>query len=55
MNRKLTIYDPAEDLVGNEAIAVFIEEALRTGEEGYIAHARGVVARAKGMIGKEPA
>jgi len=30
-------------------VAVFMEEAFRTGDAGYIAHALGVVARAKGM------
>ncbi|MGE3871489.1 MAG: addiction module antidote protein [Parvibaculaceae bacterium] len=53
--QKLTPYDPAEDLVSAEAIAVFMEEAFKTEDAGYIAHALGVVARAKGMtqIAKE--
>jgi probable addiction module antidote protein len=46
---KLTPYDPAEDLVSDEAIAIFMAEALQTNDVGYIAHALGVVARAKGM------
>jgi probable addiction module antidote protein len=46
---KLTSYDPAEDLGSLEAIAVFLSEALETGDVAYIAHALGVVARAKGM------
>lgn len=46
---KLTVYDPAEDLTSAEAIAVFLTEAFRTEDAGYIAHALGVVARAKGM------
>ena len=49
MGEKLTTYDPAEDLESDEAIAVFMEEAFRTEDAGYIAHALGVVARAKGM------
>ena len=49
MARKLTVYDPAEDLTSAEAIAVFLTEAFRTEDAGYIAHALGVVARAKGM------
>jgi len=49
MARKLTAYDPAEDLTSSEAIAVFLSEAFRTEDAGYIAHALGVVARAKGM------
>src|SRR5437660_11660644 len=49
MGRKLTVYDPAEDLTSAEAIGVFLTEAFRTEDAGYIAHALGVVARAKGM------
>ena len=49
MGEKLTAYDPAEDLLSDEAIAVFMEEAFKTQDAGYIAHALGVVARAKGM------
>jgi probable addiction module antidote protein len=52
---KLTIFDPAEGLTSDEAITAFIEEALKTEDVGYFAHALGVVARAKGMtqIAKE--
>ena len=46
---KLTSYDPAEDLGSDEAIAVFMAEALQTNDVAYISHALGVVARAKGM------
>ncbi len=46
---KLTNYDPAEDLGSDEAITVFMAEALQTNDAAYIAHAVGVVARAKGM------
>ncbi len=55
MGEKLTSYDPAEDLQSDEALAVFMEEAFKTGDVAYIAHALGVVARAKGMaqIAKE--
>ena len=49
MGEKLTTYDPAEDLVSDEAIANFMAEAFETEDSGYIAHALGVVARAKGM------
>jgi probable addiction module antidote protein len=49
MAKKLTIYDPAEDLDAADAIAVFLSEAFKTEDAGYIAHALGVVARAKGM------
>jgi len=49
MVRKLAAYDPAEDLGSAEAIAVFLSEAFKTEDAGYIAHALGVVARTKGM------
>ena len=46
---RLTKYDPAEDLGSDEAIAIFMAEAFATNDVGYISHALGVVARAKGM------
>ena len=49
MTEKLTTYDPAEDLTSDSAIATFMAEAFATEDTGYIAHALGVVARAKGM------
>ena len=49
MAQKLTAYDPAEDLASDEAIAVFMEQALKTEDASYIAHAHSVVARAKGI------
>lgn len=49
MTEKLTTYDPAEDLSSNEAMATFMAEAFETNDTSYIAHALGVVARAKGM------
>ena len=49
MTGKLSSYDPAEDLATDEAVAVFMEEAFRTEDSAYIAHALGVVARARGM------
>ena len=49
MAEKLTRYDPAEDLASDEAVACFMAEALQTNDAAYIAHALGVVARAKGM------
>ena len=49
MAKKLTTYDPAEDLTSDEAIATFMAEAFQTNDTAYIAHALGVVARAKGM------
>ena len=47
--KKLTNYDPAEDLGSDGAIAIFMAEAFETNDVGYISHALGVVARAKGM------
>ena len=49
MAEKLTSYDPAADLNSDEAIAIFMTEAFQTNDAGYVAHALGVVARAKGM------
>lgn len=49
MAEQLTTYDPAEDLTSDNAIAIFMAEAFETNDTGYIAHALGVVARAKGM------
>jgi probable addiction module antidote protein len=49
MAENLTNYDPAEDLRSDEAIAIFMSEAFETNDVGYISHALGVVARAKGM------
>jgi len=49
MPKKLSAYDPAEDLGSKQAIAIFMAEALKTNDAAYIAHALGVVARAKGM------
>lgn len=49
MTEKLTTYDPAEELSSDEAMAIFMAEAFQTNDTGYIAHALGVVARAKGM------
>jgi probable addiction module antidote protein len=46
---KVTTYDPAEDLTSDKAIATFMVEAFATEDTGYIAHALGVVARARGM------
>ena len=52
---KLTTFDPAELLTSDEAIAAFMADAFESGDAGYIAHALGVVARARGMteIAKE--
>ena len=49
MTEKLTSYDPVADLATDEAIAPFLAEAFQTSDAAYVAHALGVVARAKGM------
>jgi probable addiction module antidote protein len=49
MSEKTYPYDPAEDLTSKEAIAIFMADALETGDAAYIAKALGVVARSKGM------
>jgi len=55
MAEKITTFDPAEGLISEESISAFMAEAFETGDVGYISHALGVVARAKGMaqIAKE--
>lgn len=49
MAEKLSSYDPAEDLTSDEGIADFMASAFETNDSAYVAHALGVVARAKGM------
>ncbi len=49
MSDKIYDYDPAAALDSEDAIAVFLADALGTGDTAYIAKAMGVVARAKGM------
>jgi len=49
MAKKPTGFYPSAYLDSDEAIASFMAEAFETGDAGYIAHAIGVVARAKGM------
>ena len=49
MSEALFEYDPAVALDSDEAIAVFLSDALESGDSAYIAKAFGVVARAKGM------
>lgn len=49
MTEAIYEYDSAQALDGPEAIAVFLTDALETGDAAYIAKAMGVVARAKGM------
>lgn len=45
-----TEFDPADYLTSPEAIAVFVTDALETGDAVYITRAMGVAARAKGIM-----
>ena len=49
MTEKLTTFDAAEVLKSDQSIADFMAAAFETNDPAYIAHALGVVARAKGM------
>ena len=49
MTEKIYDYDPAVALESEEAIAVFLADALETGDAAFVAKAFGVIARAKGM------
>lgn len=49
MTKKLTTFDPAELLRDDDAIAIYMEGVFETGDANYIAHALGVIARARGM------
>ena len=42
-------FDAAKYLGDPEAEAVFLQDALETGDAGYIAHALGVIVRARGL------
>ena len=46
---KTTPFDAAKYLEHPEAQAAFLRDALESGDAGYIAHALGVIVRAKGM------
>lgn len=54
MTQHLTTYDPASALVDDAEISFFLAEAFETGDAAYIAHALGIVARAKGMTETAP-
>ncbi len=49
MGGKLMTYDPAEDLLSDEAIAAFMQESFKTKDADYIAHALEVVARVEAI------
>jgi probable addiction module antidote protein len=54
---KTTAFDPAEHLKTPREMAVFLSEAMESGDAVEIAAALGVIARAKGMtvLAKETA
>ena len=47
--KKTTRFDSAEYLDNAEAVGAYLEEALKTDDPTFIAHALGTVARARGM------
>lgn len=49
MAEKFHDFDVAEMLDSDEAIEIFLADAMETGDAKHIASALGVVARAKGM------
>ena len=49
MAEKFTPYDPAGALESAEDIALFVADAVESGNAGFIAKAIGIAARAKGM------
>ncbi len=49
MTEKLTVFDASEHLKTERDFADFMSHALGTGDSAYIAHALGVIAKAKGM------
>lgn len=55
MTERFYEFDPASVLETKKDMAIFLAEAMKTGDARYIASAIGVVARAKGMteIAKE--
>ena len=49
MSKKLSTFDAAATLGDSDAIAEYMAAAFETQDPGYVSHALGVVARAKGM------
>ena len=48
---KTNPFDSADYLDSPEAIEAYLEDALETNDPAIVAHALGVIARAKGMAG----
>ena len=49
MHLKTIPFYATETLNGQDEIEVFLEDAFDSGDPAFIAHALGIVARAKGM------
>jgi probable addiction module antidote protein len=49
MTDQLRVFDPADYLNGPEEMALYMTEALDSGDPAFIADAIGVIARARGM------
>ncbi len=49
MSIKTTVFDPADYLDDDDAMAGYMSDALETADPAFIANALGVIARAKGM------
>lgn len=49
MATKTSAFDSAEYLDSTEAIEAYLEDALESNDSAVVAHALGVIARAKGM------
>lgn len=47
--KDLKNFDPAEYLESDEDIAIFLDEAFKSGSAKHIVNALGIVAKAKGM------
>jgi probable addiction module antidote protein len=46
---ELTNFDVAQYLASAEDQAALLEDAISSGDAGYVAHALGIIARARGM------
>lgn len=49
MPELLTPYDPAHVMIDPQAVAIFLTDALQTGDAGYVGKVLGMAAHAKGI------
>ena len=49
MSLETVPFDIADELGDDEAVAIYLDEALASGDPAYFAHALGKVAKARGM------